>query len=267
MENYNVRKLLDLSGKIALVSGGAQNLGKDMADGLLEAGATVIVTSRNPENAEQWAAENSKKFPGKAFGMALDVACEKSVTDCFAAIKERFGRLDVLVNNAVIHSPDETGFLETEPLQAFKDCIDVNLTGVFLMMREYARLMIPQESGCVINVASIAGFVGRDRRIYKNMKPQPIHYAAAKAGVVGLTYDGAASLGHYGIRVNAISPGGIERAQPEMFIREYADKTMLRRMGRTETDLKGVVVFLASEAAGYITGQNIFIDGGFTNFK
>ncbi|MBO5668532.1 MAG: SDR family oxidoreductase [Lentisphaeria bacterium] len=267
MEKYDVKKLLDLSGKIALVSGGVQNLGKDIAEGLLEAGAAVIVTSRNQEHAEAWAAENGKKYPGKTFGMALDLASEESVTGCFAAIKKQFGRLDVLVNNAMTHSPDETGILETEPLHAWEECIEVNLTGVFLMMREYAKLMIPLRSGCVINMASIAGAVGRDRRIYKNMKPQPVHYAAAKAGVIGLTYDCAASLGHYGIRVNALSPGGVERTQPEAFIHDYADKTMLRRMGRTETDLKGVIVFLASEAAGYITGQNIFADGGFTRFK
>ena len=137
MEEHNVKDLLDLSGKIALVSGGAQNLGKDIAAGLLEAGATVIVTSRNLEHAEQWAAENGRNFPGKTFGMALDVASEVSVIECFAAIKKQFGRLDILVNNAVTHSHDETGILETEPLHAFKACIDVNLTGVFLMMREY----------------------------------------------------------------------------------------------------------------------------------
>ena len=267
MRHVDVRKLLDLSGKIALVSGGVHNLGKDIADGLLEAGATVIVTSRNASHARQWEEGRGEQYPGKVFGMALDVGSEQSVKDCFAMLRKRFGRLDVLVNNAMTHSPDETGILETEPLHAWRECIEVNLTGVFLMMREYARLMIPLKTGCVINMASIAGAVGRDRRIYQDMKPQPVHYAAAKAGVIGLTYDCAASLGQYGIRVNAVSPGGMERTQPLAFVQAYADKTMLRRMGRTETDLKGVIVFLASEAAGYITGENIFVDGGFTHFK
>lgn len=267
MGHVDVGRLLNLEGRIALVSGGVRNLGSDIASGLLEAGATVIVTSRDAVSAQEWAEENNRKFPGRVVGMGLDVADEKSVTGVFEKVRERFGRMDVLVNNAMTHSPEETGILETEPLQAWKACIDVNLTGVFLMIREYARLMIPQRSGCVINMASIAGAVGRDRRIYRNMKPQPVHYAAAKAGVIGLTYDCAASLGCYGIRVNAVSPGGVERAQPEAFIRAYADKTMLGRMGRTETDLKGVIVFLASDAAGYVTGQNIFVDGGFTRFK
>lgn len=265
---YDAKELLSLKGKIAMVTGGAQHLGYDIVAGLLEMGAIVLITSRDLAKVEARAAEFDKKHPGRVFGYELDLASEESVLKLFAAVKERFGRLDVLVNNAVTYAPEATGFLESEPLAPFERCIKVNLTGTFLMMREYARLMIPHKSGCIINFASIASSVGRDRRIYPDgMQPQSIHYAAAKAGVLGLTNDGAAMLGKYGIRVNAISPGGMERNQPQAFIDAFADKTMLGRMGRTETDLKGVVAFLASEAACYITGQNIFVDGGFLKFK
>ena len=142
------------------------------------------------------------------------------------------------------------------------------MTGTFLMLREYARLMMPQRSGSVINIASMAGLVGRDRTIYgDDMTPNPIAYSAAKAGMIGLTTDSAAYLGPYGIRVNAISPGGFERTQPEHFIRDYSNLTMLKRMGRGGFDLKGAVAFLASDAAAYITGHNLVIDGGFTKYK
>ena len=114
----------------------------------------------------------------------------------------------------------------------------------------------------------MAGLVGRDRTIYgDDMTPNPIAYSAAKAGMIGLTTDSAAYLGPYGIRVNAISPGGFERTQPEHFIRDYSNLTMLKRMGRGGFDLKGAVAFLASDAAAYITGHNLVIDGGFTKYK
>ena len=142
------------------------------------------------------------------------------------------------------------------------------MTGTFLMIREFAKLMMPQKSGSIINIASMAGMVGRDRKIYgDDMTPNPIAYSAAKAGVIGMTYDCAAYLGEYGIRVNVISPGGFERTQPAHFIRDYSGLTMLKRMGRAGYDLKGAVAFLASDAAAYITGHNLVIDGGFTRYK
>ncbi len=263
-----VKDLFDLTGKTAMVTGGCQNFGEDIAAGLLEAGAEVIITSRDPDKAAARVREMSGPYPGRIRAMSMDLRSEESVVALFAEIRSRSGRLDILVNNAGGHSPLSTGFLETEPLEAWNTYMEINLTGTFLMLREYARLMIPLQCGCVINIASIAAAVGRDRRIYPDgMKVQPVHYAAAKAGVVGLTYDAAASLGHHGIRVNAVSPGGFERGQPEAFISAYSEKTMLRRMGRQGMDLKGVVAFLASDAANYITGQNIFVDGGFTHFK
>jgi NAD(P)-dependent dehydrogenase (short-subunit alcohol dehydrogenase family) len=172
------------------------------------------------------------------------------------------------VNNAGGHSQRATGRLETEPLEAWNDYIETNLTGTFLMIRECARLMIPRSSGSIINIASIAAVLGRDRRLYPSgMRPQPVPYAAAKAGVLGLTSDAAAYLGQWGIRVNAISPGGFERGQPDVFVRGYASKTMLGRMGRDGEDLAGAVVFLASDASAYVTAQNLFVDGGFVRFK
>ena len=260
--------LYSLNGKIALVTGGCRNFGAEMASGLAEAGAAVIVTARDQARAEAGAAELTRQWGGTFIPMALELTDEASVIGLFAAIKERFGRLDVLVNNAGGHSKKACGLLEQESLEGWREFIEPNLTGTFLMLREYARLMMPLRGGSVINIASMAGLVGRDRTIYGNdMTPNPVAYSAAKAGVIGLTYDCAAYLGEYGIRVNAVSPGGFERTQPRHFIDDYAGLTMLKRMGRAGHDLKGVVVFLASDAAAYVTGHNLVVDGGFTRYK
>lgn len=266
----SVVQLQSLKGKISMVTGGCKNFGREIADGLAEAGSeVVIITSRHLESAEQAAKELEAQHGVPFVPMALDLCSEESVEKLFADIKARFGRLDVLVNNAGGHSKTACGILEKENIEGWHDFIEANLTGTFLMLRAYARLMMPQgKGGSVINIASMAGVVGRDRRIYPDgMTPQPVAYAAAKAGVIGLTYDVAAYLGPYGIRVNAISPGGFERTQPAAFIRDYSDATMLRRMGRQGYDLKGAVVFLASDASGYVTGHNMLVDGGFTRYK
>lgn len=273
MEEFNhdndiLKTMLDLSGRIALVTGGCRNFGEEIALGLAEAGAMVAVTSREYAKAEEGAAILQKKYGYEFIPFELELTEEASVTALFAALRKRFGRLDILVNNAGGHSKTACGLLEKETLDGWKDFIESNLTGTFLMLREYARLMMELHSGNVINIASMAGLVGRDREIYGNdMTPNPVAYSAAKAGVIGLTYDAAAYLGPYGIRVNAISPGGFQRNQPEHFIRDYSRLTMLKRMGHSGRDIKGAVAFLASDASAYITGHNLVIDGGFTRYK
>lgn len=260
--------MFSLEGKLALVTGGSQNFGGEITEGLLEAGADVIITSRDIGKAEEAAQKHSEKFQARIIAKSMDLLNEESITRLFEDIKNEFGKLDILVNNAGGHSKEACGFLERETLSGWNSFIDTNLTGTFLMMREYSRLMMPLKSGCVINIASISSLIGRDRSVYpEGMTPNPIAYTAAKAGMIGMTYDAAAYLGTYGIRVNAISPGGFERKQPEAFIKAYSAKTMLGRMGKGGHDLKGAVVFLASEAADYITGHNLYVDGGFTRFK
>ena len=261
-------KMYSLAGKIALVTGGCRNFGAEMAAGLVEAGATVIITARDIGRAEAGAAELEQRWGGSFIPMQLELTDEASVMRLFDAVGKRFGGLDILVNNAGGHSRKACGLLEKESLEGWREFIEPNLTGTFLMIREYAKLMMPLRRGSVINIASMAGMVGRDRKIYgDDMTPNPVAYSAAKAGVIGLTYDCAAYLGEYGIRVNAVSPGGFERTQPRHFIDDYSELTMLKRMGRAGFDLKGAIVFLASEASAYITGHNLVIDGGFTRYK
>lgn len=264
----SVEELFSLRGKVALVTGGCQNLGLDAAVALGQAGATLIITSRQKEKARKKAEELSKELKVEVLGLALDITCEEVVKAVFQEVFARYGHLDVLVNNAGGHVPGSTGKLEDEPLNVWNSFLQINLTGTFLCLREAAKIMIRQHSGSIINIASVTSLVGRDRSVYAgtDMK-NPIGYTAAKAGILGLTYDAAACLGQYNVRVNAISPGGFQRNQPASFIRAYSARTMLGRMGKDGIDLKGAIVFLASDASGYVTGHNLIVDGGFTRFK
>jgi NAD(P)-dependent dehydrogenase (short-subunit alcohol dehydrogenase family) len=251
-----------------MVTGGAQNLGLDMAEALAEAGANLIITSRLQEKAEASAEELRTYLPVKILPLGLDVSDEGSVHRAFGRVREEFGKLDVLVCNA--GGARLTGECCTTDRMSVDDwdyVIRVNMRGTFLCCREALGLMQPARSGAIVLIASISGMVGRDRSVYDGspgMIPNMTAYSAAKSGLIGFMRDLAAENGKYGIRVNSISPGGFERGQPEEFIRRYSEQTPLGRMGKDGTDLKGAVAYLASDAAGYVTGQNLAVDGGFT---
>jgi NAD(P)-dependent dehydrogenase (short-subunit alcohol dehydrogenase family) len=264
-----IPSFFNLSGQVALVTGGGQNFGLEIATGLAEAGANLAITSRELDKAKRVAVRLRKQFNVRVLPLSMNLFNEDSIQTAFFKVARHAGRLDILVNNAGGHFKGVTGRLETEPLDGFKQYLTANLTGPFICMREAAKLMLKQKRGSIINIASVSSLLGRDRRVYEgtSMIPNPFPYTAAKAGMIGLTYDVAAYLGKYGIRVNAVSPGGFERGQPPAFIKAYAERTMLGRMGRDGQDLKGVVVFLASDAAAYVTGHNLYVDGGFSRFK
>lgn len=269
MERKSLSELLDFHGKSVMVTGGCQNFGREISDGFAELGADLIVTSRDEIKAQHRAEELKSQFGVKAIGIGMDVTEEASIKRAFKIAADEFGKLDALVNNAGGHGKGTTGALADEPLPVWDFYLKANLTGTFLCLKEYAKMMIPHGYGAVVNIASVTSLLGRDRRVYQDlpMTPNPIPYTTAKAGVIGLTYDSAAVLGKHGIRVNAVSPGGFERGQPEPFIQAYSERAMLGRMGKDGVDLKGAVVFLCSDAAGYITGHNLYVDGGFSRFK
>jgi len=264
-----VQELFDMSDKVALVTGGARGLGLEEATALADLGAQVVVTSRTLKNAEDAARQLSTRSKVPVLGLALDVTNEDMVASVFAEVIERFKRLDVLVNNAGGAPDVERVSLFERRLEDWDLVIRTNLTGAFLCTRAAANVMREQGSGSIINISSNAGIVGRDQRIYQDVDTRPnfVDYAASKAGMLGLTRESAASLGPYGIRVNAILPGGFKRGQPEEFIRRYSDRTPLGRMGRDGHDLKGAVALLASNAGAYISGACLVVDGGFAIFK
>lgn len=263
----SVMELFSLRGKIGLVIGGAQNLGLEMAEGLAEAGATVAITSRKADKAAAAAQGLIKSTTMKIQGIGCDALDEESVRACFAEVQKQFGRLDILINNAggTVYTGGGFGFMDRKT-EDFEATLNLNLKTMFFCCREAVRIMTAKKSGSIINIASMSGVVGRERSVYpETMRPNMQDYSLAKGGVIAFTRDLAAEVGKFGIRVNAISPGGFARPNhdPE-FVRRYSKQTMLGRMGIDGLDLKGAAVYLASEASCYVTGHNLVVDGGFS---
>jgi NAD(P)-dependent dehydrogenase (short-subunit alcohol dehydrogenase family) len=265
----DVSALFDLRGQVALVTGGARDLGLDAASILAAAGCNVAITSRSPESAKAAADRLAGQYGVEARGFELDQTQFENVARVMAEVRAWQGRVDVLVNNAGGSSGKSKAWLFDRDPGDIASLIETNLTGAIYCCREIGRAMAQRHSGRIINIASIAALVGRDRRIYdrSGMNGQPVDYAAAKAGVLGLTRDLAAMLGPHGVNVNAVSPGGFARNQPGTFIPDYSELTALGRMGRDGIDLKGAILFLASPASDYVTGQNLVVDGGFSIWR
>ncbi len=266
-----IARMFDLSGRYAFVTGGASNLGRDAARVLAAAGAAVAVSSRDGAKAERTAREIASEFGVPALGLALDQSRHDDVQRVAAEFLDwSDGRIDVLVNNAGGGSGTSAARLFERDAGDIDRMLQTNLNGVLYCCREFGVAMAKRGSGSIINIASIAALVGRDREIYvaNGMMGQPVDYAAAKAGVLGITRDMAGYAGPQGIRVNAISPGGFQRADMKPgFVRDYSRLTMLGRMGRDGEDLNGAILYLASDASAYVTGQNLVVDGGFSVFR
>ena len=261
-----IGKMFDLTGKVALITGGARNLGFDGACVLAGAGADLVITSRNRASAEKAAAELSDKYGVDVLGLPLDQSQFEQIETTVNKAQTWKGQIDILLNNAGGGSGQSVAFLFDRDPKDIDNLIRTNLTGLLYCCREVGRVMSQRGSGKIINIASIAGMLGRDRKMYdrNGMLGQPIDYAASKGGVIGLTYDLAAFLGPKGICVNAISPGGFSRDLPEAFVKDYSERTALGRMGRDGIDLNGAILFLASPASDYVVGQNLVVDGGFS---
>lgn len=253
----NVKELFDLSGKTAVVTGGSRGIGKEMAEALAEAGANLMLCARRAE----WLDETVAEFTEKGFnaiGKVCDVAKPDDAQAVVEATVERFGSVDILINNAGI---SWGAMPEDMPLEQWQKVIDVNLTGCFLFAQAAGREMLKQGSGSIINISSIAGLTSSANG------PFYAGYVASKAGLIGLTRELAASWGRKGIRVNAIAPGffhsRLADAVIDLYERSIQETNVIPRVGN-EGELKGVVVFLASDASSYITGQTIAVDGGMT---
>ena len=263
-----VQHLFDLTGKVALVTGGSRNLGYDMATALAEAGADVAITSRTLENAQASAREIAQATGRKVFGLACDVRFEDQVEAMVHATLAEFGQIDILVNNAGnVMSTSQNKPLEQRPVEEWEFTVDINMKGVFLCSKHVvAKAMKPARQGVIINIGSVAGMAGKDYRVYQGtpMGGVTIDYAAAKGGVINMTREMACWLAQYNIRVNCISPGGFWRNQNELFVQQYNYLMPMGRMGLDGKEMKGAVVFLASEASSYVTGINLPVDGGMT---
>ena len=253
----SVQDLFNLSGRVAIVTGGSRGLGEEMAEGLAEAGAALVLCARRAE----WLTPAVERFKAQGVrceGLVADVARPADVQAVVDTAMRAFGQVDILVNNAGITwgaQPEEM------PLDKWQKVLDVNLTGAFLFAQAAGREMLKRQYGRIINVASIAGLHASVRG------PHYAGYAASKAGLMGLTRELAASWGRDGIRVNAIAPGFFHSrlADPAIPLAEPSIKAScpIPRVG-APGELKGVAVFLAADASNYMTGQVIVVDGGRT---
>jgi len=271
MSDKDTRSLFSLEGKVAIVTGAVGLIGKHYCKALSEAGANVVVSDIDKNEAEKFA----HTLGGNSIGGYLDVTDPESVEDVKNHVLKKFGYIDVLVNNAAINDMfenPETALeklkFENYPLEMWNKSFNVNVTGTFLCSQIIGTEMANKEKGSIINVASTYGIVAPDQSIYKNNEGvQTFHKSAAypstKGAIISFTRFLAAYWGKKGVRVNTLSPGGVENAQDDFFISNYSDKTPLGRMA-LPSDYKGAIVFLASEASAYMTGANLVVDGGWT---
>ena len=254
----SLRDLFDLTGKVALITGGSRGLGEEIAEGLAEAGCSLMLVARR----EQWLTPAVNEFKRKGYqcqGATCDVTKPEEVKAVVQQTIEAFGSVDILVNNAGISWGAPA---EEMPLDKWNMVLETNLTGAFLFSQVCAKHMIAQKYGRIINISSIAGMRGS--------MPSGMHYAgyvASKGGLIALTKELAAKWAVHNIRVNAIAPGFFPTRLTEKVIDRVIDdiKANVPMMRTGEAgELKGVAVFLASDASGYITGQTIAVDGGGT---
>jgi NAD(P)-dependent dehydrogenase (short-subunit alcohol dehydrogenase family) len=257
----SVSELFRLDGAVAVVTGGAGLYGRHIALALAQAGAHVAVASRDLAAVTEFAHDLTAQGLS-ASGHRLDLTDERSVVELRHEVSTTFGRIDVLVNNAVARGGTDVQHTTVEQWEATSR---VNSRGLFLMTRECGAQMIEQRSGVMINIGSIYGMVGPDFAIYGSTgMTSPAFYAYDKGGMVNFTRYAACYYAPYGIRVNCISPGGLaDGSQPDEFIANYSARVPLGRLAGDE-DIKGPVVFLASPASGYVTGVNLPVDGGWT---
>lgn len=255
-----VRELFDLSGSVALVTGGGRGLGEQIAVGLAQAGAAVAVASRRAEACEEVAARLRDEFGARAVGLRLDVTSEDDVRRVLDETEAALGPVDLLVNN----SGTSWGAPASEmPLDAWRKVMETNATGVFLCSREVGRRLIERGApGAILNVASVSGLMGTPPEVL-----DAAGYSASKGAVIALTRDLAVKWARHGIRVNALAPGffrtKMTKAVLENAGRGIARLVPLGRIGG-EDELLGAALLLLSPAGGYVTGQTLAVDGGLT---
>jgi NAD(P)-dependent dehydrogenase (short-subunit alcohol dehydrogenase family) len=251
----NTSKLFDLTGRVAIITGGSVGLGRQMADGLAEMGAHLVLCARKKERCLQAAAE-LQAIGVQVLAVACDVKDPASIQKVADAALERFGRIDILINNA---GTSWGAPVESMTLEQWNKVIETNLTGTFLFSQTVGRTMIAQRRGKIINIASVAGLRG------SSPKFSAIGYSSSKGGVIIFTKDLACKWGMYNIQVNAIAPGWFPTDMSEKVIERNKESLLagipLGRFGGAQ-DLKGAAIFLSSSASDFVTGHTLVVDGG-----
>ena len=271
MNEFSYRYQFDLHGKVAIVTGGAGILGRHFCAGLAESGAAIAVVDLQEDKALELAQTLAERYKGKTIGIGCDVSSPESVQAMVAQVVAEFGKINILHNNAAGKSDDLEAFFapfEEYSLDQWRKIMAVNLDGMFLVAQAVGKQMVTQDKGgSIIQTASIYGVMAPDHRIYKDsfylgrQINTPAVYTASKAAVIGLTKHLATYWANKKIRVNTLTPGGTESGQSDEFIRRYSTRIPMNRMADAH-EMVGALLYLASDASSYVTGQNIIVDGG-----
>jgi NAD(P)-dependent dehydrogenase (short-subunit alcohol dehydrogenase family) len=268
--------MFDLSGRVAILTGGDGLLGRQYSRTLAAAGAAVLIADLDGDRAAEAAHAVALETGGEAVGLSVDVTIASDVDKMVAVARDRWDRIDILINNAAIDpkfdaavAAQQANSFEDYPQSLWQKSLDVNLTGAFLCSQAVGRAMRSAKQGVVVNICSTYGIVAPDQRLYQRDGEErqtlfkPAAYAVTKAGIAHLTRYLATYWAPYHIRVNTLTPHGIYNAQDEQFVRRYAERCPMGRMARPD-EMNGPLLFLVSDASSYMTGANLIVDGGWT---
>ncbi len=263
----SLKDLMNLDGRVALITGGAGHIGSALGEALAELGASIVVLDLSESACELESRRIQSAYGNEVLPLALDLADERALYRARNMVLKEFGRLDILVNcAAMVNTTNRKGwigpFKEQSP-ETWRLAFEVNLTAPFILVQSFADALEASGHGSIINVASIYGMVGPDMRLYEDTDlGNAAAYGASKGGLLQFTRWLATVMAPK-VRVNAITPGGVWRSHPEVFVKRYIERTPLKRMGMEE-DFKGAAAYLASDLSAYVTGQNLIVDGGWT---
>ena len=259
----------DVKGRVIVVTGALGFLGSTYSQGFSQAGANVAIIDLDGESCQRRAKEITQKTGTEPSGIGCDVADKEAVGKMVKQVISRYGHIDVLINNAAIQTEHFFAPFEEYPVEDWNEVMSVNISGMFLCAQAVAKEMEKRKAGSIINISSIYGVVAPDQRIYAGAIHQgkkintPLAYSTTKGSVISFTRYLAVYLAQYGIRVNAVTPGGVYNGQNETFVARYSERCPMSRMAKPE-EIFNAVYFLASDASSYITGHNLVVDGGWT---
>jgi len=262
----DITKLFDLSDRVIIITGAAGNLGSKYAEGLSQAGANLVLADLDYARCKKLGKQLESKYSVKTLAVKLDLTNKISIKNMVSKSMKEFSKIDVLINNAAYQGNQKTRKIKFEdfPLNEWNKAVSVNLTGIFLTCQEVGKIMVKQKNGNIINISSTYGLVAPDQRIYGvSGQNAAAFYSATKAAIINLTRYLASYWNRTGIRVNSLSPGGVENSQEANFIKNYSEKTILGRMAQKDEYI-GSIIFLSSDASSYMTGSNLIVDGGWT---
>jgi len=274
----SVKDLFDLTGRVAIITGGAGMLGMQHAAAIAEADGHAVIVDLSEEAVARSAARITQACGVEALGVQVDITQKAEVEALVTGVMKKFGRIDILVNNAALtvkggshRAKEYFARFEEYPAELWEKALEVNLTGMFLCCQAVGKIMVAQRRGVILNIASDVGNISPDHRVYEGaLNPYtgepfntPIAYATTKAGVINFTRYLATYWADKGIRVNCLSPGGVYADHAPQFVKNLTQRIPLGRMAKVD-EYKGAILFLVSDASSYMTGTNLIVDGGRT---